>query len=215
MQESSLPPVVSRTCTLVSFVVIVGILYWFRELFIPLALSVLLTFLLAPVATRLERLGVGRVVAAVCAVTLAIFVVGCVGYTFTGQLADLANKLPQYRATISKKLETIRQPEIGPFSRATATISGLLDEMEGKAVAAAPLPEMPKPAPSVQPATSFDFVRTLLGQVISMLGTGAVVFVCVLFFLIDRNDIRDRLISLTGRQRFHRPREHSMTLASA
>ncbi len=202
MQESSLPSVVSRTCTLVSFVVIVGTLYWFRDLFIPLALAVLLTFLLAPVATRLERLGVGRVVAAVCAVMLAIFVVGCVGYTFTGQLADLANKLPQYRATISKKLETIRHPEIGPFSRATATISGLLDEMEGRTAAVAPLPAS-RPAPPAQPANTFDFVRTLLGQAISMLGTGAVVFVCVLFFLIDRNDIRDRLISLTGRQRFH------------
>ena len=203
MQESSLPPVVSRTCTLVSFVAIVGTLYWFRDLFIPLALALLLTFLLAPVATRLERLGVGRVVAAVCAVTLAIFVVGCVGYIFTGQLADLANKLPQYRATISKKLETIRHPEIGPFSRATATISGLLDEMEGKTAAVAPLPASPKPAPPAQPGNTFEFVRTLLGQAISMLGTGAVVFVCVLFFLIDRNDIRDRLISLTGRQRFH------------
>jgi predicted PurR-regulated permease PerM len=203
MQDSSLPPVVSRTCALVSFVVIVGILYWFRELFIPLALAVLLTFLLAPVATRLERLGAGRVLAAVSAVTLAILVVGGVGYTFTGQLADLANKLPQYRATISKKLETIRHPEIGPFSRATATISGLLDEMEGKTTAAAPLPQAPKPAPPLQPSNTFEFVRTLLGQAISALGTGAVVFVCVLFFLIDRNDIRDRLISLTGRQRFH------------
>jgi predicted PurR-regulated permease PerM len=203
MQESSLPPVVSRTCTLVFFVVIVGILYWFRELFIPLALAVLLTFLLAPVATRLERAGVGRVVAAVCAVMLGILVVGGVGYTFTGQLADLANKLPQYRATISKKLETIRHPEIGPFSRATATISGLLDEMEGKTAGAPPLPEAPRIPTPAQPANTFDFVRILLGQAISMLGTGAVVFVCVLFFLIDRNDIRDRLISLTGRQRFH------------
>ena len=186
-----------------SFVVIVGILYWFRDLFIPLALSVLLTFLLAPVATRLERLGAGRIVAAVCAVALAILVVGGIGYTFTGQLADLANQLPQYRATISKKLETIRHPNIGPFSRATATISGLLDEMEGKTSALAPLAETPKSPLPAQPANTFDFVRTLLGQVISMLGTGAVVFVCVLFFLIDRNDIRDRLISLTGRQRFH------------
>ena len=203
MQEFSLPPVVSRTCALVSFGVIVGMLYWFRELFIPLALAILLTFLLAPVATRLERLGAGRVVAAVCAVTLAILIVGAVGYTFTGQLADLASKLPQYRATISKKLETIRHPEIGPFSRATATISGLLDEMEGKTAGSAPLTAAPKPAPPSQPANTFEFVRTLLGQAISMLGTGAAVFVCVLFFLIDRNDIRDRLISLTGRQRFH------------
>ena len=75
--------------------------------------------------------------------------------------------------------------------------------MEGKTSALAPLAETPKSPLPAQPANTFEFVRTLLGQVISMLGTGAVVFVCVLFFLIDRNDIRDRLISLTGRQRFH------------
>jgi predicted PurR-regulated permease PerM len=56
---------------------------------------------------------------------------------------------------------------------------------------------------SAQPGSAFEFVRTLLGHAMSTLGTGAIVFVCVLFFLIDRNDIRDRLISLTGRHRYH------------
>lgn len=203
MQDSSLPSVVSRTCALISFVVIVGILFLLRDIFIPLALAILLTFLLAPVATRLERRGLGRVTAAVCSVLLAGAGVGAIGYTFTGQLADLAGKLPQYRATISKKLEVIRHVEMGPFSRATATISGLLKEMEGSEVAAAPMPATPKPTIPPPPASTFEFVKTLLGQVISTLGMGAVVFVCVLFFLIDRNDIRDRLISLTGRHRYH------------
>jgi predicted PurR-regulated permease PerM len=202
MQEPSFPGVVSRTCALISFVVIVGILFLLREIFIPLALAILLTFLLGPVATRLERRGLGRIAAAVCSVVLAIFVVGAIGYTFTGQLADLADKLPQYRATISKKLEAIRQVDVGPFSRATATISGLLDEIEGTE-AVAPTPPAPKSSPAPQSSSTLEFVRNLLGQVISTLGTGAIVFVCVLFFLIDRNDIRDRLISLTGRQRYH------------
>jgi predicted PurR-regulated permease PerM len=202
MQESSFPAVVSRTCVLISFVVIVGILFLLRDIFIPLALAILLTFLLAPVATRLERRGLGRIAAAVCSVVLAIFVVGAIGYTFTGQLADLAGKLPQYRATISNKLEAIRQVEMGPFSKATTTISGLLEEMEGTAEVA-PMPPTPKPISTAPSASTLEFVRNLLGQVISTLGTGAIVFVCVLFFLIDRNDIRDRLISLAGRHRYH------------
>ncbi len=203
MQDPSLPPVVSRTCALISLVVVVGILYLLRDIFIPLALAILLTFLLAPVATRLERRGLNRIAAAVCSVVLAVLAVGAMGYTFSGQLADLAGKLPQYRATISKKLDAIRRLETGPFSRATATISGLLDEMEGRG-AAAPIPAAPRESsPSSQTANTFEFVRNLLGQVIATLGTGAIVFVCVLFFLIDRSDISDRLIALTGRHRYH------------
>ena len=203
MQDSSLPSVVSRTCALISFVVIVGILFLLRDIFIPLALAILLTFLLGPVATRLERRGLGRVTAAVCSVLLAVLAVGAIGYTFTGQLADLAGKLPQYRATISKKLETIRRVDAGPFSRASETISSLIAEMESSTSAPVQTPAEAKPSVSAQPASAFEFVRTLLGHAMSTLGTGAIVFVCVLFFLIDRNDIRDRLISLTGRHRFH------------
>jgi predicted PurR-regulated permease PerM len=203
MQDPSLPPVVSRTCALISLVVVVGILYLLRDIFIPLALAILLTFLLAPVATRLERRGLKRITAAVCSVVLAVLAVGAMGYTFSGQLADLAGKLPQYRATISKKLDAIRRLEMGPFSRATATISGLLDEMGGRG-AAAPIPAAPRESsPSSQTANTFEFVRNLLGQVIATLGTGAIVFVCVLFFLIDRSDISDRLLALTGRHRYH------------
>lgn len=152
-------------------------------------------------ATRLERYGFGRALSVVCSVLLAGLAIGAIGYTFTGQLADLAGKLPEYRATISKKLETIRHPEIGPFSRATETISALLEEMESPEEA--PASAIPRPPLVVErPANTFDFVRNLLGGVISALGTGAIVFILVLFFLIERDDIRDRLISLTGRERF-------------
>jgi predicted PurR-regulated permease PerM len=73
------------------------------DIFIPLALAILLSFLLAPVAWRLERWGLGRALGHL-SVLCAGLVVGAIGYTFTGQMADLAGQLPQYRATISKKL---------------------------------------------------------------------------------------------------------------
>ena len=204
MQVTSFSSIVGRTCGLISFALVVGSLSWLREIFIPLALAILLTFLLAPVATRLERWGFSRALSVICSVLFAVFTVGAIGYTFTGQLADLAGQLPQYRATIAKKLEVIRHPEIGPFSRATEMISGLLEEMETSKNAPVSSPVISKPSLVVeQPANTFDFVRNLLGGVISTLGTGAIVFVCVLFFLFERDDIRDRLIFLTGRDRFH------------
>jgi predicted PurR-regulated permease PerM len=131
MQISAPSSIVARTCGLISLFLIIWALSWLREVFIPLALALLLSFLLAPVVRRFERWGLSRVPAVIFSVLLAGLAVGAIGYTFTGQLADLAGKLPQYRATISKKLEAIRHPEVGPFSRAMETISGLLDEMSG------------------------------------------------------------------------------------
>jgi predicted PurR-regulated permease PerM len=204
MQVSSVSSIVARTCGLISFALIVATLFWLREIFIPLALAILLSFLLAPVAKRIERWGLGRAVSVIVSVLLAGVVVGSIGYTFTGQLADLAGQLPKYRATISKKLESIRQPDIGPFSRAKETISELLDEMENPKNVPTSSPFISKPSVVVErPASTFDFIRNLLAYVTSALGTGAIVFICVFFFLIERDDIRDRLIYLTGRDRFH------------
>jgi predicted PurR-regulated permease PerM len=204
MQIAPLSSIVGRTCGLISFALIVGTLFLLREIFIPLALAILLSFLLVPVATRLERWGFSRALAVICSVLIAGLVVGAIGYTFTGQLADLAGKLPQYRATISKKLEAIRHSEIGPFSRAKETISDLLEELEKPKNAPVSSPVLSRPSLVVErPANTFDFVKNLLGGVISTAGTGAIVFICVLFFLIDRDDIRDRLIVLTGRERIH------------
>ena len=169
-------------------------LFLLRDIFIPLALAILLSFLLAPVAWRLERWGLGRAPSVILSVLCAGLVVGAIGYTFTGQMADLAGQLPQYRATISKKLEPIPQPDIGPFWRAKETISGLLDEMENPKRAPVSSLLISKPSVVVEkPANTFDFVRNLLGYVTSALGTGAIVFICVFLFLIERDDIRDRL----------------------
>ena len=204
MQVSAVSSIVARTCGLISFALIVATLFLLRDIFIPLALAILLSFLLAPVAWRLERWGLGRAPSVILSVLCAGLVVGAIGYTFTGQMADLAGQLPQYRATISKKLEAIRQPDIGPFWRAKETISSLLDEMENPKRAPVSSLLISKPSVVVEkPANTFDFVRNLLGYATSALGTGAIVFICVLFFLIERDDIRDRLIYLTGRDRYH------------
>jgi predicted PurR-regulated permease PerM len=86
MQVSSVSSVVGRTCGLISFALVVGTLFWLREIFIPLALAILLTFLLAPVATRLQRWGFSRALSVICSVLFAVLTVGAIGYTFTSQL---------------------------------------------------------------------------------------------------------------------------------
>src|ERR1700722_12935319 len=80
----------------VVFAAVVAALYLGRELLVPLALAGLLTFMLSPLVTRIER-GIGRI-AAVASVALLVFcAMGVLSWVITRQALELASQLPDYR----------------------------------------------------------------------------------------------------------------------
>ena len=81
-------------------VLIIASLYWAQAVLIPIAVSILLTFLLTPVADSLERLGLGRVFSVILIVILAFSFLAAVGWIVTLQLTSVANELPTYRQNI-------------------------------------------------------------------------------------------------------------------
>src|SRR5688572_13255144 len=102
------------TVALASFVV--AALYIARDLLIPLALSALLTFLLSPLATRIER-WIGRIAAVLLVVALILTSLGAAGWMVTRQLVDLATKLPEYKGNIITKMQAFRTPKGGAFTK--------------------------------------------------------------------------------------------------
>src|SRR5262245_62147596 len=82
----------------------------------PIAIAILLAFVLAPLAAWLERVGLARP-AAVC-LTLIGFIgaVTAVGYVVGNQLVALADRLPNYEANI---LERVKAVQIAPGSPLT------------------------------------------------------------------------------------------------
>ena len=99
-------------------------LYLGREFFIPLALAVLISFLLAPLIKKLERLKIGRVASVLAATMLAFSVIGGLGYIVGGQLIDLAKELPSYKTNLRAKVEAFRGTKSGTLSKATQTHPG-------------------------------------------------------------------------------------------
>ena len=95
---------------------IVATLYFARELLIPLALSALLTFLLSPLVTRIER-WLGRIAAVLLVVALIFTGVGAAGWMLTRQLVDLATKLPEYKGNIVAKMHALQPPKGGVFTK--------------------------------------------------------------------------------------------------
>lgn len=105
-------------------------LYFGRELLVPLALAALLTFMLAPLVTRLER-WIGRIGAVLLVVAMMFAATGADGWTLTRQAVDLLDKLPDYRENISSKLRAIQIPTGGPLSRVSETLDELKKDLPG------------------------------------------------------------------------------------
>ena len=87
---------------------VVAGLYWLQAVLIPLALAVLLTFLLSPVVSTLERRGLGRVPSVLVTVLLALSLLGAIGWTLTHQLVTLADELPRYSLNIHHRIADLR-----------------------------------------------------------------------------------------------------------
>src|SRR5579871_2557721 len=117
---TSRPNTSSRNTTLISVVIVVAILYFARVVLIPLALAVLVAFLLGPSVMWLRHRGIGRLPSVLIVVHLAFAVIGAMGFLLAVQLTELGHKMPEYEQNIHKKLISIRDSSsgvIGRFSR--------------------------------------------------------------------------------------------------
>ena len=207
--------VVLSTIALTTF--IVATLFFGREILIPLALSALLTFLLSPLVTRIER-WVGRIAAVLLVVALIFSGLGAAGWMLTRQLVDLANKLPEYKDNIASKLHAFQAPKGGTFTKLTETVEELKKELPGGTAPDAPTitqepgkPETavaspPHPPPVAVPvkvvetskANPLEMVQLIVAPLLGPLGMAALVLVLVICMLLQREDLRSRLIRLIG-----------------
>jgi predicted PurR-regulated permease PerM len=87
--------------------VFIGLLYFGKDVLMPLALAILLSFLLAPIITLLERWRFGRIPAVVAVVVLVFALSGVLGWEVAGQLFSLANRLPEYQQNLQAKIASV------------------------------------------------------------------------------------------------------------
>ena len=83
-----------RGVTFAGCVLVVVVLYWAQAVPVPIALAILLTFVLTPGVTWLER-WIGRIPAVLAVVTLVFTVLGLAGWALARQMDHLAEDLPR------------------------------------------------------------------------------------------------------------------------
>jgi predicted PurR-regulated permease PerM len=205
------------TDTIIIAAAVVAALYFGHEVLVPIALAVLLSFVLAPVAAMLARAHIGRTVSVLLSVFLAFAILAGLGALIGKQVAQLADNLPEYQLVVGKKLEAVRSSGFGKdiIEKAADALHGL-DANIGKSSTqpqTAPVAGI-RPPPADQPLMQVEvhepspgpvqILQSILTALLPPLATLAIVVVFVIFILLQRGDLRDRFIGLIGAHDLHR-----------
>ena len=223
---------------LASIAIIVAALYFAKDVLIPLALAIMLSFLLAPLLVRLQRWGLGRIPALMIVIALVVGAMFGLGFAVYVQVHDLAEKLPQYQANIQEKVTWVRRfTHSGAFDKAMEVIKQTTEKATTQATTTPASQPSTQPAAVVQtspgssdraalipvnpgagPANPIPVVVTnqspggsnpfknlyeSVSPLIDPLATGGIVIIFVIFMLMTREDLRDRVIRLIGQGRIN------------
>ena len=211
---SNFPPFVTAVIT-------VAALYFARSVLIPIALAVLLAFLLAPLVNLLEKARLGRTGPVIVVVLLVAGLLGGLGYLVFNQAISLAAQIPNYKTTISRKIESFRGVKDAGIGKAEATVKELGKELSS--TIETPTPEEdgdqnprskrsvlpggsiahPVPVEVVQQNSPIASARALLGPFLGPVATLGIVMVFTAFILLRSDDLRNRLFTLAGLSRYH------------
>src|SRR3954454_5221445 len=194
-------------------VIIVATLYFGREIFVPVALAILLSFVLAPVVNLLQRIRIPRAVAVVGVVALAFAAIFGLGGLMATQLTQLAGDLPRYQSTMREKIKSFRGATAGSgtLERAADMLQDLSKELDKPKdttrASAGPLVRQASPTGAVQPVPvevrqpdpgALESLRTVISPLIQPLATTGIIVIFVIFILLQREDLRNRFIRLAG-----------------
>ena len=219
MPRQSTAPTASTGSPLIGLTIAVAALYFARDILIPLALALLFAFLLSPVVKAIQSWRVPRVPAVLLVLLVAFGVVGGTGWIVTVQLVEIMKDLPRFRNNIHAKVVAVESP--GRFSKLLESFEDL-----GKEITTTP-PSQPRaeprrPAKSAKeappaetsvapqkvevvepPPNALQSLRNLLGPLVTPAGNAGLVVIFTIFMLIDREDLRNRLLGLIGQRQIH------------
>jgi len=249
-------------------VVATAVLFLAKEILIPIALAVLLSFLLFPIVYWMEKRGLKRSIAVVITVLIMLSLVGGFGYVVAGQFIEFVDQLPKYRKNIIAKIHAVKPGRESVFKRAEAMIVDISREMEAETTGTAVSPttgtktskvtsavlgtltngagttadkqEVTEPRESALreltdvedeniprdealsmlanaqtgrdisavdtvpvrvvegPPNSWQSFQDVVGPIFTIIGNAGLVTLFVIFFLVQREDLRDRVIRLAG-----------------
>ena len=195
-------------------------LYLGRDVLIPLALAILLSFALGPLVTWLYRRGLPRVPAVLTVMLFVTLLIGGFAALVASQLTHLGQQLPTYEANLRAKAREVAAaaPGGGVIDRTADLLRDFSREIDkitegppGNATDAGsegmPADQPAKPIPveiHEPPPPPLEALSTFVGPLMQPIATAGIVLVFIVFVLLQREDLRDRMIRLFGMNDVHR-----------
>jgi predicted PurR-regulated permease PerM/methanogenic corrinoid protein MtbC1 len=182
-------------------VLTVACLYWGQPFLIPVALAVLLTYLLSPLVSLLERWRLPSTAAVLTVVTLAFVALGGLAWVLALQMSTLGSEIPKYRDNIRQKIADFRLLGRGTgLERVQETVESAVSEAEHEVQRAKPpAVRQEKPTPVViQYERGLWDLHAAVGAWMEPLGRAGLVVILVPFMLLGRQELRNRVVRMFG-----------------
>ncbi len=204
--------IVTLSWTFICLVFVIA-LYWGRPVLIPVALATLLTFLLNPIVRKLQTFGIGRLLSVSLAVSAAGMTMAAIGFIGSRQVASLLSELPANTAKITAKVKTLKALGSGPNAK---RFEEMIDDIrrEFQIAAAQTVENGGEDDPAEKnfgttiihttlPRTesTWRMLTGYLGSAFEIMATFAFALVLLVFFLLEREVLRDRIVLLAGKTR--------------
>ncbi len=198
--QRTAPPPGSGALWVIAAVMVLAVLHFGRDVFIPMALALLLSVVLIPPARMLQRIGLPRPLVVTLLLLLALGAIAGVLLLVISQVLTLAADLPNWEMNLRAKLRALSDGS-GVLERAMGTLRRLSEELGGGAAdpAAAAIPV----APTAAGGTLEAFLE-MAGVVASPLASLAIALLLMAYLLMQREDVRDRFLRLAGMNDIHR-----------
>lgn len=203
-------PGLNSLLTLITGVVVVAALYFGREVLVPITLAILLSFVLSPVVELLRRARIPQIPSVLVAVVIGLGVIGALVGVIGLQIAGLSGDVPRYASTIESKVTALQGATLGRIRSMTASIG---EHMQAAAPTATPTPSAETSTDAVKPmpvevrqpaATPLELARNILEPILKPFESALIIFIVAVFILMQKEDLRDRLIRLFGSGDLHR-----------
>jgi len=185
--------------------VAIACLWLARAFVVPIAMAVLLAFVLSPVVSLLDRRRLPRVVSVFAVVAILGLLLATGGWIVTSQIVEFLNELPQYQDNITRRIENLRAQSRNSL---VTKVEGFVEKVSAAATGAAEAttashqePPQPVRVINTQGIVQVGPLISSAGELFEILASAGLVAVLVIFMLINREDIRNRMLRLFGEGR--------------
>jgi predicted PurR-regulated permease PerM len=199
------PPLIrDRALGIIATATLLALLYFARDVLVPITLAIILSLLIAPLVRALRRLGLGQTLSVLAAVLVLAVSFGAIAGVIGSQLIHMADSLPKYERTLSRKVETLNNITVKRMNALTAQASKVLNRntevpQPSTLQPDASAPKTPIPVELHEaPANPLQVIEKFLGSIWVPIETAGIVLVVLVFVLLEQEALRDRFIRIAG-----------------